>query len=423
MGLILLSQYGFAQLPFFRENNIKDDSKNLFVITTEEVDGSAKILSFLENRPREIDIPSDSLSKLFGDKDLNYKVLEKVDGISFLSIPAPKSGSQEILNLLKRESVKAIPFYKEYLKNRKKKQIEKLKNLNEQKSKLEKEETITNLRKLKEEISKEKQKLDDYTKLIKRINDETKQVVFPTFNKVNRERIFGLLYTGNDRNSNFSFGNSASLQINNSGTIVETNLISSDLGPFRVSFGTLLTNATEDENDDENQSDDGLTPNTTEEDNITQTEAFQRLLSGGGNTFLNFELPVLFASGEFSSIYLNTSARVGLDIEEFGDDIETTSGNGNVNSNLYGSVSSKDKVFTFFGQINYGLYFGSKEFYQNLGVTSEKAFGFGRITVGFTINNFVRFGLTLNTLSSESNLRSGTIVVGSQVLAGFGNNQ
>lgn len=68
--------------------------------------------------------------------------------------------------------------------------------------------------------------------------------------------------------------------------------------------------------------------------------------------------------------------------------------------------------------MNYGYFFGHKDFYDRLEILDQKAFGFGELTAGVTIKQNIRFAITFNTFSSEENLRSGTVLVGTQILSG-----
>lgn len=87
---------------------------------------------------------------------------------------------------------------------------------------------------------------------------------FPSL--TNKESTFGFLYSKNNAES-FYFANNASLQVNNSGVIVQSELISAYLGYTRVSFGTTISNSN-------NDSDSEVTESTD------KTQAFQRLLTG-----------------------------------------------------------------------------------------------------------------------------------------------
>ena len=177
---------------------------------------------------------------------------------------------------------------------------------------------------------------------------------------------------------------------------------------MRVSFGSLIT----DTSDESEQSE-------SNEVSTDKTEAFHRLLAGGGNLYLNFELPVYLYQNDIFTFYGNTSAKLGMEVSEFSNEIDKSTGNGHLRGNIYTSLSTDNREFTFFAQINYGLYFRYKDFYRRLEIVDEKAFGFGEITAGFTINNSLLLALTLNTLSSEENLRSGQVLIGTQILSGL----
>lgn len=231
--------------------------------------------------------------------------------------------------------------------------------------------------------------------------------LFPSFTK--KEKTFEFLYS-KDNDKSFYFANNASLQVNNSGVIVQSELVSAYLGFTRVSFGTTVSNSNEEDSEEENT--------TTPTD---KTQAFQRLLTGGGNTYLKFELPLFLGMDQKNLFlaYLNASGRISLDISEFSNDVDTTTGNGSLNSNLYVSLATDENEFDFFFNVNYGYFFGHKDFYERLEIEDQKAFWFGELTAGVTIQQNLRFAVTFNTFSSEENLRSGNVLVGAQILSGI----
>lgn len=232
---------------------------------------------------------------------------------------------------------------------------------------------------------------------------------FPSL-RGDKEKVFEYLYSINDDRS-FYFANSAALQINNNGVIVQSELVSAYLRALRVSFGTIISNSnTENPESIEN-------PIPTDE-----TQAFQRLISGGGNTYLKLELPVLFLKPDNDNLFLaywNLSGRINLDISEFSNDVDTTTGNGSFNTNLYVSLATDKNEFDFFLNTNFGFFFGHKDFYNRLEIVDQDAFTFGEMTAGVTIQQNIRFAVTFRTFGSEENLRSGNVLVGAQILSGI----
>ncbi len=231
----------------------------------------------------------------------------------------------------------------------------------------------------------------------------------PTTSIRGRENTFNSLYSKDDDDALY-FANDASLLINNDGAIVKSEITSAYLGPLRIGFGTIITNSNS-ETDDTSNDNDG-----TQDNDSDQNAAFQRLIAGGGNTFLNVELPLFFYKDNRFLFYLNSNARFALEISEFSNDVDTTTGNGSLNSNFYASVSTDDDKFNFFFYANLGWYFGSNEFYNRLNIVDEKAFSFGELTAGVTISRNLKFALTFNTFGSEENLRSGNVLIGAQIL-------
>ncbi len=265
----------------------------------------------------------------------------------------------------------------------------------------ENEEDLDELKELYREIEEEEKLIKEYDEIISAIVNPN--WLLPTLNSSSKALTFDLLYS--EDTNKFNLVNSASFQINNNGGIVKSELVSAFLGPSRVSFGSMITNKSED-------SESGDTETQTD-----QTEAFQRLLAGGGNVYLDFELPLLLAQGSHYLFYFSTSAHFGLEVAEFSGDIDKSTGNGNLNLNLYTSLSTDENEFAFFGNINYGLYFGPDDFYNRLNIIDEKPFWFGEITAGFTIQSNLRFALTFNTFGSEENLNSGNVLIGAQILS------
>ncbi|MEQ5791829.1 hypothetical protein J4E06_12240 [Muricauda sp. NFXS6] len=265
---------------------------------------------------------------------------------------------------------------------------------------------------LEKQIIRKKESLDDYNGAIEKIENNFKdpKVLLPTFKgEEEKEHAFNRIYSKRYDKSIY-LGNSAALQINGTGAIIEAELLSAFMSGLRVSFGSLITNSDVDESENGEDNTEITTSNT---------EAFQRLLAGGGNLYLGVELPLLFYQDKRFSFYTNTTGRLNLEVSEFSNEVDSSTGNGNIRMNFYTSISTDNREFTFFGLFQYGLYFGSDAFYENLLLDDKKEFAFGELTAGFTINNSIRVALIFNTFSSEENLRSGRVTIGTQILSGL----
>ena len=251
------------------------------------------------------------------------------------------------------------------------------------------------------------------------------QVLFPTFIIKGRANTFNSIFS-KENDASLYLANSASLQLNDNGGIVQSELLEAYLGPLRISLGTTITNAQSDDNDQDSDaagnttSDDEMMEPAPVEESATptdETQAFLRLLTGGGNTYLNIEFPMVFHKDERFFFYLNANAKLAAEIAELSGDVDTTTGNGSFSSNLYSSISTDNDEFNFFVDLNFGYYFGGSAFYERLDIQDDNGFTFGQFTAGVNILKSIQLSLTLNTFGSESNLNSGTILVGTKLLS------
>ena len=401
----------FSQIPSIREKRITSPKKVLKKNTNESVPffkaSKKDVIELIKlgsiKRSDSISIDSTKLDQYF---KFNAK------GI-LTEVYNPSQYSAETLEkMIKVDTIKLV-YYDYYLK-----QADTLeKEIVQRETQIKKENKIEDITKEDQIIQTKKQYLKKYKDAIKTIEKKhfvEETAFFPTI-LGNKQRAFEKVFSKNSERSLY-LANNASLQLNRNGTILESELVSAYLGVFRVTFGSLVTNTNDDTENTEGETDDMMTDESVQTDN---TEAFQRLLEGGGNAFLNLELPLFLYQSKRWFLYANTSGRVGLEISEFSDDIDTSTGNGNISGNLYTSISTDNKELTFFGYINYGVYFGADSFYERLEINNNNEFWFGKVTAGVTIQNRLRFSLTFNTFSSEKNLRSGNIVIGAQILPGL----
>ncbi len=247
---------------------------------------------------------------------------------------------------------------------------------------------------------------------------------FPT-SDATKEQAFEAIYD-KDNEQSFYFGNEATLlfNTNGSGATIETELASAYLGAFKITFGSLLSNqgTVEANNDNTEDAEENTMENTEQSmEEADETAAFQRLISKGGNAYLEIVYPIHYYQSKRAFTYLSLGARAGVELQEFNTDVNTSNGVGSLFGNFYYSLSTDDNTFNFFTNINYGLYAGGSDFYQRLSVEDEKPFGFGNITAGVTIQGSVRFAVTFATLSSDRDLRSNSIMLSTQILSNIFN--
>lgn len=236
--------------------------------------------------------------------------------------------------------------------------------------------------------------------------------IMPTWEKSNRKNFFHDMYNNDSDKTNYL--NSFALNNNSDATSVQTELVTDNMWALRVSFGSVLSVSSSETNDD-------LTPEEAKEQNKNETEeeAFSRLINGGGNFYLETILPLFTTNqnnGDQITSYTYAKLKGAMDIENFSSNIDTSTGNVGLGFSTYLGISSDSKKFNFFviGDINYTI--GSKAFYNNLGLTEEKAFLNGKIIAGVSILNTFKLSAIINTFGSDEKLRSGKVSVGVQIL-------
>lgn len=315
---------------------------------------------------------------------------------------------EEKINNIKKIDVSTyhLPFYRNKIKAMSS-QIEQLeKRVLDANSGLE----LNEIDEIVEVIKVKKDSLQKYKKIVTRIEKSRPKPkrFFPSIRKGGKKITFNTLYS-EIGSQNFYFVKNATFQFNDSGGVAESELVTSYLGPTRVTLGSIIANANQDTADD----------NEEQEIQSTDTEAFQRLIAGGGNLYLNFELPIFLYQKRSFLFYFNGTARFNLDVAEFSSDINTSTGNGSLKGNIYLSLSTDNNVMSFFGNASFGHYFGHKTFIEKLNIMDRESFSFGQVTAGLTVSNKFRIALTLNTFGNVDSLNSGKVIIGAQILSGL----
>lgn len=234
-------------------------------------------------------------------------------------------------------------------------------------------------------------------------NEHMKQYLqYSTCNILNFEpkssrAFFDLLY--NEEGKRFKVLNNTGFNIGNSSGSIYTELVSGNLTALRVSLGVMVSSS----------SADSLA--TAKEE-----EAYQRLVSNGGNTVLNFEYPLLYVHSRNNQFNLisRLKARGTADFKEFGTNTEDFAGSISVGADLYWDAALTNNRMRIFGLINYNQFFGNGEFSNNLGVENSN-FSFAQLTLGLVFDN-IKLSFVVLTFSSERSLENKNIVAGGQVL-------
>lgn len=225
-----------------------------------------------------------------------------------------------------------------------------------------------------------------------------KKVFVLNFGSKRSKAFFDILYDSKGKQfkplatSGLTFGNQA-------GSIF-SELVSGNLGVFRVSLGTMVSNSSGE--------------NSSEEEN---EEAYQRLVSYGGNTVLNLEYPLAYLHSQNKKINLISRLLIKgtADLPAFGTETESWAGSGSIGIDLYVDAAVDNDDLSFFIYANTRGIFGTSEFRENLGLVNGN-FSFTQLSVGFTFLENFKVSFLVATLSSEKSLRHKNVVVGGQVM-------
>jgi len=214
-----------------------------------------------------------------------------------------------------------------------------------------------------------------------------------------RSQAFFDIVSGNSGKSFRALGN-AGFNLGDKSASLYSEIISGSLSAFRVSLGaTIAKSAGED--------------STV----VKEEEAYQRLVSTGGNTVLNIEYPLIYLhSSNARYNFISTANMKGTaDIPAFGTQTTEWAGSGSLGLNFYGEASTSKNELSFFANINLNYFSGTKTFKENLGIKSTNFF-FGQLSAGIVFLNNFKISFVIVALSSEKSLRNKGVIAGGQVL-------
>lgn len=227
---------------------------------------------------------------------------------------------------------------------------------------------------------------------------------FPSVNKLYQQQFFKSIY---NKDSKTKYINTFGLSANNEGALVQSEIITDNLNFLRLSFGSVITSSSETPTD----------ANEIKEE--TENDAIKRLIGGGGNFYLEAQLPLITTNNEnkgWVTMYTYANVIGGADIKGFGNNLETSTANGSVGITTFlGATSDKGK-FNFFVQGNLNYTMGSDDFYTNLGLNEEKGFLNGKLIAGVTLINTFRLSAIISSYGSDEKIRSGNVIFGVQIL-------
>lgn len=258
-------------------------------------------------------------------------------------------------------------------------------------------------------------KVDDAKKLLKIINDaEVDQQTFydqyvatikeskPNFyflpGRTNAKNIISFLYDGEDKTFTPFVGGGFSLG-NNTGALY-SEFLSANLRILRVSFGMMVSSSS-----------------SSGTEGSKEAEAYQRLISYGGNTVLNIEYPALawYASNKQEVLVASIIGKGTCDLPALGTTTNNWAGSGSLGLNVYGDLATDENEMRFFLNFNYRGIIGTDSFLENLGV-DRKHITLGQLEVGIVIFKNVKVSFTVFRFSNDEALRISKATVGAQVV-------
>lgn len=252
--------------------------------------------------------------------------------------------------------------------------------------------------KLSAEISELKNKSDSLYFLYTKSYLRNKRANFLSFGPLRSRAFFDVVYQENGKR--FQALGNAGINIGDQSGSIYSELVSGNLGIMRVSLGAMLSASNND---------------NTEE--AKKQEAYQRLVSNGGNTILSFEYPLAYFHNRTNQYNLISRliAKGTGDIPAFGTNTEKWAGSGSLGIDLYGDASLSNNAMRFFFNLNGSNILGTSVYRDNLGI-SEKQFTFGQLAVGLVFQKTFKVSVIVATFSSEGTLVNRNPVLGGQVL-------
>lgn len=227
---------------------------------------------------------------------------------------------------------------------------------------------------------------------------QNKRVNILSFGAKRSEALFDFIYGNSGKrfnvlnNTGFAFGdNTASLY---------SELVSGNLGVFRVSFGSIISSS------------------SSEDSEIAkEEEAFQRLASYGGNTVLTFEYPLVYVHSRNNQYNLISRfiAKGSADFPEFGTTTDDFAGSGSFGLDIYADASLSNNALRFFMNFNIYKIFGTDTYQENLGIENSN-FSFGQLTLGLVVAENIKLSFIVTSFSSEKSLDNRNVILGGQIL-------
>jgi hypothetical protein len=264
----------------------------------------------------------------------------------------------------------------------------------------------------KDTIAKKLQNIKTLEREIGQLNDQTdslyylytkdvmqyKNASILNFGPLRSRAFFDMLY-GNEGKQFKALGN-AGINFGTNSASIYSELVSGNLGVARISLGTMITSSN------------GKDPLFSK-----QEEAYQRLVTYGGNTVLTAEYPLAYIHSNDNRMNFISRFIVkgSSDLPVFGTNTERFAGSGSLGTDFYADAATGNNALRFFANINATANYGTDIFQQNLGIKSPY-FGFGQASLGLVFLDNFKISFIVYTFSTEEVLRNRNVIAGGQIL-------
>jgi hypothetical protein len=204
----------------------------------------------------------------------------------------------------------------------------------------------------------------------------------------------------NDEGKRFKALGNVGVYLGDNSASIFSELISGNLGLLRVSFGSMISNSKSDS-----------------AEGVRNEQAYQRLVTYGGNTVLNLEYPLMYIHSRNNQYNLISRliAKGAADLPAFGTSTNKWAGSGSFGIDIYGDASLSNDQLRFFFNFNTQQIYGTDIYQSNLGISNTN-FSFGQLSIGLVFLENFKISFIVSTFSSEASLENRNVIVGGQVL-------
>ena len=270
----------------------------------------------------------------------------------------------------------------------------------------------------KDEIKKHKESLNIINNQIKRLkkdrafyrNEYVKEYMEYTYKKPllfwnERSKSFYDLMSNekeknNEEKNSWSLLNSTGFNFGGSTSSVYTELANGQLYIFKISLGAMIAKS-------------------ANKDTLVakKDEAYQRLISSGGNTVLKIEYPLFYWHGRNNqwTIISRFIFKGTADFPEFGTETDDWAGSTSYGIDFYADIGTDNNKLRFFMNANTNKIKGTDSFISNLGIQNN-SFSFGQLKLGLIFNQNISLSFLISTFGTENSLNNRNIIIGGRVL-------